>query len=550
MERKNNEELLLEFAKTHELGSIKRAKPRNCIIYTRVSSSKQLGNQSLETQLEACKVYAEKNDLSILEYFGGVAESAKTDDRKEFDRMWKYAVKNHKNLSNVVVFSLDRFSRTGGNALQKLIELKETYGISVDGVNLPADSSVFGDLLKALSLYIAKIDNNSRTEKAVIGMRKRLEKGRWVGMLGIGYEVKKVAGADQYFITWEGELIKNAFKWKDEGYLNSEIDGMLRKKGLALPKNTLHRIFSNIFYTGYIKHGLINDKVFLGIHPAIVDTQVFLRINSKKKKGTVHKKGMYSLASFARDMETNSAFAGYSTKNRYGKSYSYYKANKIGAKVNRDREFFEGLFAEFLDSFRIKEDQLSRIRKALIQTFATHNQEILQHRKEAEQNLQLIKTQYENLISEYYLRRGISKSDFELLKPKLESQGKEAIELCERINRELSNPEEFVSYSLELCNNLRKMWVYSDVPNRKTLQNLVFPEGILFDSKKDEYRTTKLNSCLELISRLSTSNEPNENGTEPLAKELSHSAVWTGLEPATSCVTGRHSNQLNYQTIV
>ena len=26
-------------------------------------------------------------------------------------------------------------------------------------------------------------------------------------------------------------------------------------------------------------------------------------------------------------------------------------------------------------------------------------------------------------------------------------------------------------------------------------------------------------------------------------------AVWTGLEPATSCVTGRHSNQLNYQTL-
>ena len=26
-------------------------------------------------------------------------------------------------------------------------------------------------------------------------------------------------------------------------------------------------------------------------------------------------------------------------------------------------------------------------------------------------------------------------------------------------------------------------------------------------------------------------------------------AVWTGLEPATSCVTGRHSNQLNYRTI-
>ena len=26
-------------------------------------------------------------------------------------------------------------------------------------------------------------------------------------------------------------------------------------------------------------------------------------------------------------------------------------------------------------------------------------------------------------------------------------------------------------------------------------------------------------------------------------------AVWTGLEPATPCVTGRYSNQLNYQTL-
>ena len=28
-----------------------------------------------------------------------------------------------------------------------------------------------------------------------------------------------------------------------------------------------------------------------------------------------------------------------------------------------------------------------------------------------------------------------------------------------------------------------------------------------------------------------------------------HLAVWTGLEPATPCVTGRYSNQLNYHTI-
>ena len=30
---------------------------------------------------------------------------------------------------------------------------------------------------------------------------------------------------------------------------------------------------------------------------------------------------------------------------------------------------------------------------------------------------------------------------------------------------------------------------------------------------------------------------------------LSPLAVWTGLEPATPCVTGRYSNQLNYHTV-
>ena len=31
---------------------------------------------------------------------------------------------------------------------------------------------------------------------------------------------------------------------------------------------------------------------------------------------------------------------------------------------------------------------------------------------------------------------------------------------------------------------------------------------------------------------------------------LSSLAVWMGLEPATPCVTGRYSNQLNYHTVL
>ncbi len=33
-------------------------------------------------------------------------------------------------------------------------------------------------------------------------------------------------------------------------------------------------------------------------------------------------------------------------------------------------------------------------------------------------------------------------------------------------------------------------------------------------------------------------------------EDLLQLAVWTGLEPATPCVTGMYSNQLNYQTSI
>ena len=43
---------------------------------------------------------------------------------------------------------------------------------------------------------------------------------------------------------------------------------------------------------------------------------------------------------------------------------------------------------------------------------------------------------------------------------------------------------------------------------------------------------------------------PIKNGESPPANRWASDfdAVWTGLEPATPCVTGTYSNQLNYQT--
>ena len=69
-------------------------------------------NASLQTQKKYCQDFAKKKGLIVLDYFGGTFESAKSDERKEFQRMLSY-VKRNKEVDTIIVYSYDRFSRTG-----------------------------------------------------------------------------------------------------------------------------------------------------------------------------------------------------------------------------------------------------------------------------------------------------------------------------------------------------------------------------------------------------------------------------------------------------
>src|SRR5690554_3840585 len=100
----------------------------NAVIYTRVSHHSQEENTSLESQKKYCENFAQRRELNIVGYFEGTYESAKTDDRKEFNRMLDF-VKRSKNITYLVVYSYERFSRSGINGAQIADELLKNYGV-------------------------------------------------------------------------------------------------------------------------------------------------------------------------------------------------------------------------------------------------------------------------------------------------------------------------------------------------------------------------------------------------------------------------------------
>lgn len=88
----------------------------NAVIYTRVTSADQEDNTSLGSQKKHCEMFAERRGLNVVGYFGGTYESAKTDDRKEFNRMLTF-VKRSKALITLLFILMSIF------LVQVLIEL-------------------------------------------------------------------------------------------------------------------------------------------------------------------------------------------------------------------------------------------------------------------------------------------------------------------------------------------------------------------------------------------------------------------------------------------
>lgn len=78
----------------------------NAVIYARYSSDNQR-EESIEGQIRECKIFAQRNWMTIVGEYIDRAKSARTDKRPEFQRM--IAESSKKAFEIIIVLKLDRF---------------------------------------------------------------------------------------------------------------------------------------------------------------------------------------------------------------------------------------------------------------------------------------------------------------------------------------------------------------------------------------------------------------------------------------------------------
>ncbi len=499
---------------------------KQAVVYTRVSSKEQADkNLSLDFQKKTIVEYAKKSGTEILSYFGGTYESAKTDGRKEFQRMLEFIRKNKGRVSHILVYTLDRFSRTGGAAIKIAQDLRDKHGVTVFAVTQPTDTTnVSGVFQQNIQFLFSEFDNQLRKQRAVAGMKEKFEKGIWCLKPPMGYDVTRLNGERKIVINKVGQQLRKAFKWKLEGLKNDEIIGKLRALGVTIYKQKLSMIFSNPFYCGVIVNKMLNGKLIKGNHPALISEEDFLEVNnirqSANKYGVTHQKEIepLPLKVFMKCEECGNSYTGYIVKK---KNIYYYKCRTIGCKCNQNAKDVNGNFVDFLQKYEIAPEIIAPFLNKMSGAFEKLNHTSKEQLTELKSNLSEVQKKIDKLEEKYFITEEMSEETYRKLMSKYSEEKATIASSLETCNNDSSNYNQYLSNALSFSRRFATVWASGSIPLKEKLQKTVFPEGVAYNRKNEAFRTQNVNMVFRSIADLNSIPADNKEGQLNKIVELS-----------------------------
>ena len=511
----------------------------NAVIYTRVSSHSQEDNTSLASQKKFCEQFAERKGLKVLEYFGGTYESAKTDDRKEFNRMLSY-VKRSKNITYVIVYSYERFSRSGINGASIADELLKKYGVVTLAVTQELDPTTpAGSFQQNILFLFGQMDNDQRREKTVTGMKELLMKGYYLHALPRGFtNLNKGSKAvnQKIVVNEEGKLLRKAFEWKANKNMSvAAITRKLGKLGYKIDERRIHEIFKNPFYCGLLTSKMLPGKIIQGNHEQLVSKELFLKVNNigaiNRNHPETHNLEDVSLPlkRFMKCGKCNTPMTGFLVKK---KGLYYYKCRTKGCRTTKSAKALHNDFEKILASFQIDKDHLEEL-KIAIQLVYDYVY------KEKEENVSLIKRELNSVqkdidtIEERYALGKVKDEIYNKLIVKFEHQKNEILKELSNCTKKSSNLKKVVSFGLKLALQPLNLWRNGKMNVISNIQNFIFPNGIIYNRELGTVQTFEINSFFVLIPQIVRLLKKTKNGDSLKIEQIPALVTPAGFKPAT-----------------
>ena len=282
--------------KVKQMKKIINEKPKNDIHYVRVSSNEQVLGFSLDSQEKYCAETSKKDGYSVLAVFREEGESAKTADRTKLKEMMLFCDKNKKQIGRLVVYKVDRLSRSVSD-YQVLKMFFNKLGITVVSATEHFKDDPAGKLNENILSAFAQFDNDVRSQRTIEGMKARLMKGLWSSVAPWGYKNTRDSADSKIIAPNEDKapIVRMLFeKYSTGKYTFKELAKMANKMGvksmhgMKMSQQLVAKIIINPIYYGLIvfsKFGISTE----GTHESIITEKLFNQAQAVRN-GNVGKK--------------------------------------------------------------------------------------------------------------------------------------------------------------------------------------------------------------------------------------------------------------------
>ena len=484
---------------------------KRAIVYRRVSTDEQSRyGTSLESQLDIVEKYANATGIKIEKIFTE-DYSGKNFDRPEWEKLNKYLRENKSLFDCLIVSRWDRFSRNVELAYTELSRLKR-LGIQVIAAEQLLDTTVPEyKLILAFYLSLPEVDNDRRAKVVKDGMIKRMEQGQYPFPLPKGYYKDKNTGKvlhDEF-----AEVVKMVFTRIHRGDRIYQVRADMEKLGFKLSPSYIGKLLRNPLYSGWIVNPLL-QKPIQAAFPAIVKETIFYSVqnilsnnkSTNKSEATpeFYLKGSLKCPKCGRNL------TGYSVtkKQKLDGSYRirktphiYYKCSNTSCRVSLSAKKVHEQFENGLKELQLLPMLQEPFSKILKDVFSELTKEHTNQVKRLRAQHTIVIKKLEKL-KDKYIYDDLDKKLYEDEREKL-LRHKFSVELEISNLDSTSNPIKFIDNVVKLVVNLPALWSKLRIKDRQALQNLIYPNGLIYNKKSDTYLTPTINQIFAYIGNIS-----------------------------------------------
>jgi site-specific DNA recombinase len=521
-------------------------------IYTRVSSKNQQDNYSLEFQREESEKFAAANGYYIGNYFGNEYESASSDfTRKEFQDLITTVKKSNKKPFGILVYVISRFSRTGGNAVGIVNDLVERLGVHLIEVNSGIDTTTDEGKLNIYSRLIeARRENQTRLKFTIPGMRKFVKSGHYLGKVPIGYDhwgprvvdPAKRGITQRIVINETGMKLRKAWEWKLQRVDDVEIIKRLDLLGVKITKQNISSMWRRAFYCGIQTNAFLDGNPIKGKWEPLISEEIFWGVQQILDGN--HQGYHIQTENESRPLvgtvfcpKCGRKLTGYLVRK---KKRHYYKCQKCtGVSIAADSSVIaktkgaHEMFLELLSSFKMDEKLILPFKLQLHKTFQSMKTDSFREKESLKRKICDLQAEMDTLDERFGYGHIQDEALYNKLRTKKQTEINTVQEKLDDAGIEISNLDYYIEKSIELSQNIHNYWQLGSLDIKRKIQKMMFPEGIVVDTTRRVYLTSKVNSLFLAKSQFMGTSEGIKEKLPIKNDEESSLVAEGGFEPPT-----------------